>query len=807
MNLLQAILCGGIYWFYAVYFGYPLWGICAQPLVTCTIVGAIMGDVATGALCGAAIAPLYIALSGAGGVVTADKSASSIIPTAMVIAGNLDIAAGIALAVPVSLLFSQIHNVLKLVNTYIVHRCDAAAEKGNDKAISFNAVILVNLVKILLYWVPMAVILYVGAMSVDGLAEQIPAWLSNGLSVVSTLMPALGIGMTMVVIGRTDLLPFFVAGFFLAAYTEIANMPLLILGLVLAYLYVVFTKEKNADDGAVFNTTQAQEPQKRLLTKRDVVRTYNRWWSTVDMSLSFERLQGMSFCFSMIPNLRKLYKDDPEEFKAALKRHLQFFNTEGAWGAAIHGIVTRSTSDVTNIQMFLSLLLRLGVTAPLMAVAGLVLSSLTGGELSSVLSLAIPALIIGVGVILIFVSRYSVTLRQRIDRLNKIFLETLEGVRVIRAFNRQGKEMERFSQANGELASMTILSGRVTALLMPVIQVIFGVTTAAVMGMGSWYVSAGEMAVGDLVANSQYISMILAAIMMLALVIMLFPVSYACAKRIAEVLNTESSIKDGRYSAALRKGRACVAFDHVTFTYPGADEPVLKDVSFECRAGEVTAIIGRTGCGKSSILKLIPRLYDATVGHVYVDDMNVKQYKLNELRDLIGYIPQKNVLFSGDVASNLRFGDQDSSEEQWRQAAYIACADEFIEQKPDGYHAEIAQGGTNLSGGQRQRMAIARAVVKKPEIYLFDDSFSALDVKTDKTLRMRLRESMGDSTMLIVAQRVGSILDADRILVMEDGQIVGRGKHRELLHTCPLYREIAELQLGEEEVKHELECV
>ena len=499
------------------------------------------------------------------------------------------------------------------------------------------------------------------------------------------------------------------------------------------------------------------------------------------------------------------------KFAADLRREIfhqvQDFSAAEMERFGTASLVTRSTSDVTNIQMFLSLLLRLGGTAPLMAVAGLVLSSLTGGELSSVLSLAIPALIIGVGVILIFVSRYSVTLRQRIDRLNKIFLETLEGVRVIRAFNRQGKEMERFSQANGELASMTILSGRVTALLMPVIQVIFGVTPAAVMGMGSWYVSAGEMAVGDLVANSQYISMILAAIMMLALVIMLFPVSYACAKRIAEVLNTESSIKDGRYSAALRKGRACVAFDHVTFTYPGADEPVLKDVSFECRAGEVTAIIGRTGCGKSSILKLIPRLYDATVGHVYVDDMNVKQYKLNELRDLIGYIPQKNVLFSGDVASNLRFGDQDSSEEQWRQAAYIACADEFIEQKPDGYHAEIAQGGTNLSGGQRQRMAIARAVVKKPEIYLFDDSFSALDVKTDKTLRMRLRESMGDSTMLIVAQRVGSILDADRILVMEDGQIVGRGKHRELLHTCPLYREIAELQLGEEEVKHELECV
>ena len=247
------------------------------------------------------------------------------------------------------------------------------------------------------------------------------------------------------------------------------------------------------------------------------------------------------------------------------------------------------------------------------------------------------------------------------------------------------------------------------------------------------------------------------------------------------------------------------ALRDVSIDYGGG--AVCSGVSFTVTQGDRVALCGANGCGKSSILKLIPRLYDATVGHVYVDDMNVKQYKLNELRDLIGYIPQKNVLFSGDVASNLRFGDQDSSEEQWRQAAYIACADEFIEQKPDGYHAEIAQGGTNLSGGQRQRMAIARAVVKKPEIYLFDDSFSALDVKTDKTLRMRLRESMGDSTMLIVAQRVGSILDADRILVMEDGQIVGRGKHRELLHTCPLYREIAELQLGEEEVKHELECV
>lgn len=470
-------------------------------------------------------------------------------------------------------------------------------------------------------------------------------------------------------------------------------------------------------------------------------------------------------------------------------------------------LVTRSTSDVTNVQMFLSLLLRLGVTAPLMAVAGLVLSSLTGGELSSVLNLAIPALLLGAGAIVIFVSRYSVALRQKIDRLNKRFLETLEGVRVIRAFNQQEKEMARFDEANGDLAALTIRSGRVSALLMPVIQVIFGVTTAAVMGMGAWYVSTGEMDVGALVANSQYISMILAAIMMLALVILLFPMSYACARRIAEVLNAESSIQSGNHSASERPERASVVFDHVTFAYPGADEPVLKDISFESHAGEVTAIIGRTGCGKSSVLKLVPRLYDAIFGHIYVDGMDVKKYKLEDLRSLIGYVPQKNVLFSGDVASNLRFGDEQSGEEQWREAAHIACADEFIEQKDGAYHAAIAQGGTNLSGGQRQRMAIARAVVKQPEIYLFDDSFSALDMKTDRTLRARLRENMGGATMLIVAQRVSTILDADRILVMEDGQIVGNGTHKELLRTCELYREIAQLQLGEEEVAREIACV
>ncbi|MCM1166944.1 MAG: ABC transporter ATP-binding protein/permease [Lachnospiraceae bacterium] len=467
-------------------------------------------------------------------------------------------------------------------------------------------------------------------------------------------------------------------------------------------------------------------------------------------------------------------------------------------------LVTRSTSDVTNVQMFLTMLLRLGVMAPLMAVAGLVLSSATGGKVSSVLNVAIPILIISSGIIILLVSRYSVKMRRMIDRINKLFLETLEGVRVIRAFNKQEHEIKRFGEANAEYSKTAVISGRINGLLMPVIQIIFGVTTVAVMVLGSFYVSEGEMEVGALVANSQYISMILASIILLAAVIMMFPMSYACAKRIAEVLNTENSIHSGNKTISEGKKRGSVEFRGVTFSYPNADEPVLSDITFEAHSGEITAIIGRTGCGKSSVLKLIPRLYDPTVGHILVNGIDIKKYNIRELRDLIGYVPQKNVLFSGDIASNLNFGNENGTESDWEKAAEISCAKEFIEKKDGTYHSEIAQGGTNLSGGQRQRMAIARAVMKKPEIYIFDDSFSALDMKTDKELRGNIKRNMGNATVIMVAQRISSIIDADRILVLENGKIVGNGTHKELLQNCELYREIAVLQLGEEAVENEI---
>ena len=463
-------------------------------------------------------------------------------------------------------------------------------------------------------------------------------------------------------------------------------------------------------------------------------------------------------------------------------------------------LVTRSTSDITNVQNFLTLLLRVGMLAPMMAIAGLVFSSATGGKVSSVLVIAIPVLLAALSIIVVLASRYSIRLRQKLDQINRLFLESLEGVRVIRAFNKQKAESDRFDSANADFAGTAMAAGRITSLLIPAINVIFGVTTAAVLGLGAHYAETGVMEVGSLVANSQYISMVLTSVIMLSMVIMMFPTSYACAARIAEVLETETSIRDGVYPFEQRPLRSTLEFRHVTFAYPGAQEPILKDISFVSRPGEVTAIIGGTGRGKSSILKLIPRLYDPLFGEILVDGVNIREYRLEDLRSIIGYVPQKNVLFSGDIASNLNFGKEDGTQEDWIEAARIACAEEFIEKKPEGYHDRIAQGGSNLSGGQRQRMAITRALMKKAEIYVFDDSFSALDMKTDQTLRKNLKASIGDASVILVAQRISSILDADRILVVDDGQIVGQGTHRELLDSCPLYREIAEIQLGKEAV-------
>ena len=496
------------------------------------------------------------------------------------------------------------------------------------------------------------------------------------------------------------------------------------------------------------------------------------------------------------------------KFSADMRQEV-FYKVQGFSAAEIDkfgtaSLITRSTTDVTTIQTFLSMLLRVGLLAPMMAVVGLVLSAATGGEISSVLAVAIPVLIIVAAFLIVGASRYSVRLRQKIDDINQLFLEALEGVRVIRAFNKQQHEIDRFDVTNEETAKISRKATEISGALFPVVNMLFGFTTVAVMGVGSYFVIKGTMEVGALIAGTQYINIILLAIILMAYVVSLFPDAYACMKRIGEVFETEVSIKDAEKDEPAQTCRGTVEFKNVTFAYPNADEPVVKGISFVSGPGETTAIIGRTGCGKSSIVKLIPRLYDTLFGDVLVDGVNVKDYKLEHLRELIGYVPQKNVLFSGDIASNLNFGNENGSEADWKEAVRIACASEFVEKKDGVFHSNVAQGGTNFSGGQRQRLAIARAVMKKPEVYIFDDSFSALDMKTDKELRKNLRESMGEATMIVIAQRVSTIIDATRILVLDNGEVVGMGTHKELLKSCQLYREIAEIQLGEEAVQNEI---
>ena len=470
-------------------------------------------------------------------------------------------------------------------------------------------------------------------------------------------------------------------------------------------------------------------------------------------------------------------------------------------------LITRNTADVSMIQGFLVLLFRIGLLTPLMGVMGVIFAIASSGSLAVVLAIATPILILFVTALLITASRYSVKLRSKIDAINKRFLETLEGVRVIRAFNKQSTELKRFDEINDETTEVSRKSIAISGMMTPVVNTLFGITTVGAMLVGTYQTMNGSLEVSVLVSATQYINIILIAITLFASVISMFPDAYACMDRISAVLETEASIRDPEKEMPAKTCSGTVELRNVTFSYPGADAPVFKDLSFVSKPGETTAIIGRTGSGKSSIVKLIPRLYDTSYGEVLVDGVNVKRYRLDELRDIIGYVPQKNVLFTGDIGENLNFGNENGNEADWKEAARIACADEFVEKKEGTYHSPVSQGGTNFSGGQRQRLAIARAVMKKPEVYIFDDSFSALDMKTDKQLRQNLKESMGDATMIVVAQRVNTIMDATRIIVLENGEAVGMGTHLELLKSCQLYREIAEIQLGKEEVDRELEGV
>ncbi len=464
-------------------------------------------------------------------------------------------------------------------------------------------------------------------------------------------------------------------------------------------------------------------------------------------------------------------------------------------------LVTRNTNDVTQLQMVLLILMRMIISAPIMAIGGIIMAVSKDRGLAWVIIVVIPIL---AAVITIVAARGFPLFRaiqKKIDRINLVLRERLTGIRVIRAFNRIDDEKKRFQDANLDLTHSLIQVNRLMAVVMPIMMLVMNLTTVAVIWFGSIRIDRGTTNVGDMMAFLQYALQILLALLMSSLLLIMVPRAQASAERINEVLATKPGMRNPARPKRTRVGtRGNIQFRKVTFSYPGAEKPALSDVSFSTAPGEVTAIIGSTGSGKSTLVHLIPRFYDVDSGSILIDGVDVRELSQEYLRAKIGLVPQKAILFAGTIAENIRYGKEGAMDQEVLEAAEIAQANEFISEMKDGFDSVISQGGTNVSGGQKQRLAIARAVVRRPEIYLFDDCFSALDFKTDARLRAALRRKTFDSTVLIVGQRVASIMDADRIIVLEEGRIAGLGTHKELYRSCEVYREIVASQLSEEEI-------
>ncbi len=462
-------------------------------------------------------------------------------------------------------------------------------------------------------------------------------------------------------------------------------------------------------------------------------------------------------------------------------------------------LITRTTNDITQVQQVTLMMLRMMIMAPMMGIGGVIMAMSRDTKLSLVFVVVIPIL----AVLIILIASKAVPLfkvmQKKIDKLNLVLRENLTGIRVVRSFNRTAYEQNRFDDANRDLTGTALKVNRLMATMMPLMMLIINFTTIAIIWFGGIRIDNGNMQVGDLMAFIQYAMQIMMALMMMTMMFVMIPRASVSAARINEVLDMQPEIVDSEIVKPFAQKKGVIEFKDVTFSYPGAEQPALQYISFTAKPGDVTAIIGGTGSGKSTLIHLIPRFYDVDSGNVLVDGVDVRELSQEALREEISYVPQKAVLFSGTIADNIRYGKEDATVEEIEHAAAIAQATEFISQMPDGFESTIAQGGTNVSGGQKQRLSIARALVRKPEIYLFDDSFSALDFKTDAKLRAALKEETTTSTIIIVAQRVSTVMDADQIIVLDEGKIVGIGKHRELMSTCEVYREIVASQLSEEE--------
>jgi len=463
-------------------------------------------------------------------------------------------------------------------------------------------------------------------------------------------------------------------------------------------------------------------------------------------------------------------------------------------------LITRTTNDVQQVQMLVVMSSTMMVAAPIMAVGGVIMALREDLGLSWLLGVSVPLLAVLIGLIVSRMVPQFRRMQERLDGVNRVLREQITGVRVVRAFVREPVEERRFADANESLTRTAVRAGRLMALIFPTVMLVLNVSSVAVLWFGADRIQSGQMQVGALTAFLSYLAQILMSVLMATFLLMMVPRAAVCAERIQGVLGTESSVHPPAAPVREVRTRGEVEFRNVTFSYPGAAAPVLSDVSFTARCGQTTAIIGSTGAGKTTLISLVPRLMDVTGGAVLVDGVDVRELEPELLWSRLGYVPQRSYLFSGSIASTLRYGDPDATDEQLWAALEVAQAREFVERLPDGLAAPVAQGGTNLSGGQRQRIAIARAIVRQPEIYLFDDAFSALDPGTDARLRSALRPITRDAAVLVVAQRVSTIIDADRIVVLEAGEIVGDGTHTELLETCAPYAEIVQSQLSAEAV-------
>ncbi|MEK3783776.1 ABC transporter ATP-binding protein [Paenibacillus sp. FSL R5-0810] len=480
--------------------------------------------------------------------------------------------------------------------------------------------------------------------------------------------------------------------------------------------------------------------------------------------------------------------------------HVENFTLQEFDKIGTASLITRTTNDITQVQQVTIMILRMMAIAPMMCIGGIVMAISRDPGLTTVLLAVLPILALAIFLIAKQGIPLFKAIQVKIDTLSRVVRENLTGIRVIRSFNRAAHETVRFNDANEDLTATSIKVNKIMGAMMPVMMLVMNFATIAIVWFGAHRINDAHMKVGDLMAFLQYAMMIMFSLIMLSVMFVMIPRAQASAVRINEVLHMQSDIHDPKEPGKPGLQKAAVEFQDVTFFYPGAEEPAVSNLSFRTGPGEVTAIIGGTGSGKSTLISLIPRFYDVTSGRILVNGTDIREMRQEELRQRIGFVPQKALLFTGSIADNIRYGKEDATDEEIRHAAKVAQAADFIEAMEGAYDAEISQGGSNVSGGQKQRLSIARALVRRPEIYIFDDSFSALDFKTDAKLRAALREETGDATVLIVAQRVSTVMDADRIIVLDEGRIAGMGTHEELMNTSEVYREIVISQLSEEEI-------